>query len=168
MIQQREAEIELRRLEREVEAARRVYEVLLNRYNEEQATAGLERSDGRIIAPAVPPTTPSGPNRLLVVAGGGILSGGAAFALIIALALLDQRLRTRSDIRRAIGVAPVATVPRVPPARSARSPRWRRRNSVFAGAITHLRAALVLRGGGRARHRRRHDGARWRGRPQRA
>ncbi|UOM36016.1 exopolysaccharide transport family protein [Acuticoccus sp. I52.16.1] len=151
LVEQREAEIELRRLEREVEAARRVYEALLNRYNEAQGTAGLERAGGRIVAPAVAPTQPSGPKRMLVVAGGGILSGGAAFALIIGLALLDQRIRTRADVRRTVGIAPVALVPPVPPARPTITSlgSWRRRNAAFAEAITHLRAALVLGSGGR-------------------
>lgn len=147
---QRAAEIELRRLEREVEAAQRVYEVLLNRYREEQGTAGLERPDGRIVAAAVPPIEPSGPNRKLVVAGGGILAGAAAFALVLGIALIDQRLRTRIDLVRAVGIAPVAIVPPVPTSRRVVfGLSVRRRNSAFAEAITQLRAALVLRSGGR-------------------
>lgn len=146
---QRAAEIELRRLEREVEAAQRIYEVLLNRYREEQGTAGLERPDGRIVAAAVPPVEPSGPNRILVVAGGGILAGAAAFALVLGIALIDQRLRTRGDIVRAVGIAPVAEVPPVPANGGFPGLRSRKRNAAFAEAITHLRAALVLRSGGR-------------------
>ncbi|RAI03053.1 hypothetical protein DLJ53_00495 [Acuticoccus sediminis] len=148
--EQREAEIALRRLEREVDAAQRVYEVLLNRYREVQGTAGLERPDGRIVAAAVAPTAPSGPKRILVVAGGGILSGAVAFALVLGIALVDQRLRTRSDVTRTVGIAPLATVPPVPStSRLFSGFRVRRRNAAFAEAITHLRAALVLRAGGR-------------------
>ncbi|WP_108658762.1 GumC family protein [Acuticoccus kandeliae] len=142
--QQRAAEIELRRLEREVEASRRVYEAFLNRFNEVQGTAGLERPNGRIIAAAVPPTRPSGPNRMIVVAGGGILSGAAAFALVIGLALLDSRIRSSADVSRASGLTPVAVVPPVPRGRALRS---RRRNAAFAEAITRLRAAIILGSG---------------------
>ncbi|WP_075222455.1 GumC family protein [Acuticoccus yangtzensis] len=147
---QRGAEIELRRLEREVDAAQRVYETLLNRYREVQGVAGLERPDGRIVAAAVPPGSPSGPNRALVVAGGGILAGAAAFALVLGIALIDQRIRTRGDITRTVGIAPLAVVPPVPSSRGVLAGlAGRRRNAAFAEAITHLRAALVLRQGGR-------------------
>ncbi|MCF3931940.1 exopolysaccharide transport family protein [Acuticoccus sp. M5D2P5] len=142
--EQRAAELELRRLEREAEASRRIYETFLNRFNEVQGTEGLERPRGRIVAAAVPPTKPSGPNRLLVVAGGGILSGAAAFALVVGLALLDARIRTRADLSRATGIPPVAVVPPVPRGRGRRA---RRRNAAFAEAITHLRAALILGSG---------------------
>ncbi|MBJ3778592.1 GumC family protein [Acuticoccus mangrovi] len=146
--EQRNAEIELRRLEREVEASRKVYEAFLDRFNEVQGTSGLERPDGRIIASAVPPIQPSGPKRMLIVAGGGILSGGLAFALVIGLALIDSRMRTRADVTRATGLTPVAVMPPVPGRGGLlRRLGGRHRNAAFAEAITHLRAALVLGAG---------------------
>lgn len=149
LAKQRDAEVELRRLEREVEASRRVYETFLNRFNEVQGVAGLERPDGRIVAAAAPPIEPSGPNRTLVVAGGGVLSGALAFALVVALALMDPRLRTQSDVARAVGLAPIAVVPPIPSRRRRLLGLGsRRRNTAFAEAITHLRAALVLGIGG--------------------
>lgn len=143
---QRGAEIALRRLEREVESAQRVYEAFLNRLNDVEGTAGLERPEGRIVAQAVAPANPTGPNRALVVAGGAIVSGGLAAALVVMLALIDSRLRTRGDVARATGLSPVAVVPPVP--RTARGISGvivgRRRNAAFAEAITQVRAALVL------------------------
>lgn len=138
---QREAEIELRRLEREVEASRKIYEAFLDRMNQVESTTGFERPDGRIIAAAAPPVMPSGPNRKIVVAGGTILSGALAVALVIGLALLDNRLRTTADVARASGVTPIVVVPPMPRGRRRLRPRA---NARFAEAITQLRAAALL------------------------
>ncbi|MEM7694600.1 MAG: exopolysaccharide transport family protein [Pseudomonadota bacterium] len=148
---QRDLEIELRRLDREVDASRRVYEAFLDRFNEVQGTTGFERPEGRIIAAALPPVSPSGPNRLFVLAGGGILSGAAAFALIVGMALLDRRMRTGADVSRASGLTPIAVVPPVPGGRFSVGDRVfaRSRNARFADAITQLRAVLLL-GSGRS------------------
>ena len=138
---QREAEIELRRLEREVEASRKIYEAFLDRINQVESTTGFERPEGRIIAAAAPPVAPSGPNRKIVVAGGLVLSGALAAALVIGLALVDNRLRTTADVARVSGVTPIAVIPPMPRDRS----RWRpRTNARFADAITQLRAATLL------------------------
>ncbi|MEM8552543.1 MAG: exopolysaccharide transport family protein [Pseudomonadota bacterium] len=143
---QRNSEIELRRLEREVDAARRVYEAFLNRLNEVQGTEGFERAEGQVIAAAVTPVTPSGPNRPLVVAGGGIVSSALAFMLVVGLALMDTRLRTAADVARASGLTPLATVPPMPFGRKGLLARLsgRSRNAAFAEAITQLRAALLI------------------------
>ncbi|MEM6848484.1 MAG: exopolysaccharide transport family protein [Pseudomonadota bacterium] len=146
---QRGAEIELRRLEREVDGSRRVYEAFLDRFNTVQGTTGFERPQGRIIAAALPPVNPSGPNRLLVMAGGGVLSGALAFALVVAAALFDSRVRTSADVARASGLSPVAVLPPVPGSeRDILSGLLsRRRNAQFADAITQLRAAVLLGAG---------------------
>ena len=148
---QRDAEFELRRLEREADAARRVYESFLDRFNRVNNTEGFEQARGRIVAAALPPVEPSGPNRKLVLAGGGILSGAFAFALVIGLALLDRRTRSGADVARATGLSPIAVVPPVPDSR--RRPFGlgtlfaRQRNAKFAEEITQLRAALLLGAG---------------------
>lgn len=143
--QQTEAEIELGQLEREVEAARRIYQTFLDRFNEVQGVTGLEEPDGRIIAAAVPPAQPSGPNRVVMVAGGAIVSGGLAAALAILLTLLDRRVHSAAQVAEITGIAPLDDVPPVPGAG-----RWRpkltrgRRNAAFADAMNRLRGTLVL------------------------
>ncbi len=142
---QREAEIELRRLERQVEASRKIYEAFLDRMNQVESTTGFERPDGRIIASAAPPVEPSGPNRKIVVAGGTILSGALALALVIGLALIDSRLRTIADVARASGLTPVAVVPPMPRERKGGGRFWQpQANARFAEAITQLRTAVLL------------------------
>lgn len=139
------AEIELGRLEREVEAARRIYQTFLDRFNEVSGVTGLETPDGRIIAAATPPVQPSGPKRLVFVAGGGILSSGLAVALALMLALFDRQLRTAGDVAEATGLVPLEEVPAVPAVGSRAPAFWRsRQNTAFAEAITRLRATLVL------------------------
>ncbi len=145
---QRDAEFELTRLQREADAARRIYESFLDRFNRVDNTSGFEQAQGRIIAAALPPVNPSGPNRLLVLAGGGVLSGALAFALVIGLALIDRRTRSASDVARATGLSPIATVPSVPsPSRGFGRLFDNSRNARFADAISQLRAALLLGAG---------------------
>ncbi|WMS43692.1 exopolysaccharide transport family protein [Acuticoccus sp. MNP-M23] len=146
---QRDAEFELRRLQREADAAKRIYESFLDRFNQVDNTTGFEQAQGRIIASALPPVQPSGPNRLLVLAGGGVLSGALAFMLVIGLALMDRRTRSASDVTRATGLSPVAVMPPVPGrGRGLRGKLFaERRNARFADAISQLRAALLLGAG---------------------
>lgn len=141
---QREAEIELRRLERQVEASRKIYEAFVDRMNQVESTTGFERPDGRIIASAAAPVEPSGPNRKIVVAGGSILSGALALALVIGLALIDNRLRTIADVARASGLTPVAVVPPMPREQKGRRFWQPQSNARFAEAITQLRTAVLL------------------------
>lgn len=139
---QRSAELTLSRLERDAEASRRIYETFLDRLNELEGTTGFERPAARIIAEAIPPLEPSGPNRALIVAGGGIASSALAFFLVVSLALLDQRVRSAADVARVTGASPLVTIPRTP-----RGPAVfisRRRNLRFAEGITQLRGIFLV------------------------
>ncbi|MEM9678286.1 MAG: Wzz/FepE/Etk N-terminal domain-containing protein [Pseudomonadota bacterium] len=78
------AKVELRELQREVDANRRVFESILLRSRETDEQSNIRSESARIITEAQPPRKKSGPARKLVVAagtiGGGVL--GAALALI--------------------------------------------------------------------------------------
>ncbi|MEM1040417.1 MAG: Wzz/FepE/Etk N-terminal domain-containing protein [Pseudomonadota bacterium] len=78
------AKVELRELQREVDANRRVFESILLRSRETDEQSNIRSESARIITEAQPPRKKSGPARKLVVAAGTIGGGavGAALALI--------------------------------------------------------------------------------------
>lgn len=66
-----------------------------------------------VIDPATVPNEPSKPNRILIAVGGttfGILAG---LALVFAIEFLNSSIRRPTDIRRNLGITPLATVPYV-------------------------------------------------------
>jgi len=78
------AKVELRELQREVDASRRVFESILLRSRETGEESKVRSESARIISEAQPNDKKSGPARKLMVAGGMIAGGslGAALALV--------------------------------------------------------------------------------------
>ncbi|MDQ0316513.1 GumC family protein [Amorphus orientalis] len=144
---QREAEIRLRALEQEAEAARGVYETFLARQSEVQSRVGLERPDARVVAEASPPLTPSSPNRPLVVMAGMVFSAFLAVALAIVLAQFRRSVGAASDVQELLGVPPLAELPHAggrrgefaPVAEIVDSP-----DGAFAEALRALRVSLLI------------------------
>lgn len=76
-------EVELRHLERQAEATRQVLEQLVNRAQETNQLENLQRSDARVISPAVAPITATWPKATLLLA----IAAFFGFALGSAIAL---------------------------------------------------------------------------------
>ena len=109
-----EALVTLMELERDSEATRGVYEALLNRQKELNERDQLANANARIIARAVPPESPSKPQKPLVLAGGLILGLLVAGASAFVAESMDTRIRNTQDVRREFGPnAPVVLVPRI-------------------------------------------------------
>lgn len=65
----------------------------------------------KVVERAIPPTSPSSPNRKLV-AGGGVFVGSALAGLFFTLTeLLNKAIRRPVDLTRGLGVQPLATIP---------------------------------------------------------
>ena len=86
------ARVQLRELEREAAARRKVYEAFLLKSKESGEASKLQIPDARIISPALPPEYASWPRKKLILGLAGFL--GLGFG--IALALLRDMGRTRS------------------------------------------------------------------------
>ncbi len=83
-------------------------------YQERQIKDAYAARDVQLVADAVPPQLPSGPNRLIfaVVAllSATVLGVGLAFLL----EFLNRRIRSISDVEDFVGIKVLATIPRVP------------------------------------------------------
>ncbi len=101
--------VQLRELERELEANRAVYQSFLQRARETGEQERVDTTNARIITTAVPPIDRSGPPKRLIVTG----AAAAGFGLGLVLALLAEIsgvMQRRRDERNA-QAAQVASVP---------------------------------------------------------
>ena len=128
------AQIELRELQREVEAIRAIYESVLARAKETSEQERLELSSARVIAPAATPSGASFPPRLFILAIALALGLGGGAALALMRERMDDRIHGADTLRRA-GLEVFATVP--PFGTAQRGP-----DGGFEYAIRLLRAEL--------------------------
>jgi polysaccharide biosynthesis transport protein len=109
----RETDVQLRELEREAEAARSLYQTLLQRFTELGAQQDFIRSDVRVLTVAKTPEAPSSP--------GPVPFAGAGFTVAFVLGGLAALLRERLDhslrgarkTRAALGLPVLALVPKL-------------------------------------------------------
>ena len=99
-------------LKRVAETDRGLYNTLLTRYNELNATAGATSNNISLVDAAEPPRQPSSPNAIInmIVAllGGMLFAGGFVFLR----EQFDDVLRTPEDVERKLGLPLLGLVPR--------------------------------------------------------
>lgn len=103
--------IQLRNLEREAEAKRRLYEKMLEEFNSSAQLTTFDTSPARVISWAVPPDRKSQPNskRIVLAAVFAALVLGATAAFVVEA--LDNSLRTPDEIRELLGLSFLGVVP---------------------------------------------------------
>ncbi len=142
---QSEELIQMQQLEREVDAARLLYQTFFTRLQEASVQQGLESADSRVLSLAVPRPA-SSPRLLVLLALSGFLGGmlGAIAALIREWRFAG--FRTADEVRSATGASVLATIP-------AMAARGRKQvlqslkensNTVFAEAVRNLRTSILM------------------------
>jgi polysaccharide biosynthesis transport protein len=105
------ASVELRELTRDVTARRALYDKLLVQVNEITEQLALTQPDATLISPAVPPSAPTFPSRL-VLGGIGVFGSLLLGLLFAAIAEHnDKTLRTGPQAERSLGVPNLGLVP---------------------------------------------------------
>ena len=132
-------EAELASLTRDYETLQQTYRSLLQKKEESQISANLERrqigEQFKILDPARMPERPASPDRprLYLIAVLVALATGLGLAALAEF--FDKTLRTEADVRAALNLMVLATVPTVHDAPG----RWRFRRAAIAGtAVTVL------------------------------
>ncbi len=131
-------EAELSSLTRDYETLQATYRTLLQKKEESQMSANLEKrqigEQFKVLDPARLPERPASPDRprlYLMVLLAALASG---FALAAAAEYFDRTLRTEADVRAALNLTVLATVPVM---RDAKPSVWRmRRAAAGAGVVT--------------------------------
>ena len=142
-----QVEQQYRELGRDYDNTRLKYQEIRSKQSEAKTAQNLE-SDRKgerftLIDPPLPPEEPVSPNRRLIFALGIILSGAAAAGVLWLLETLDSSVRSRFDLLRLTGIAPLALVPHIETA-AERSANRRRMRVAFGGVMVSLCVAVAL------------------------
>ncbi len=137
--------IQIQQLEREVEAARLLYETFLTRLQEASVQRGLEAADSRVLSQAVPRGA-SSPRVMVIMFLGAILAGLLGSAFVVFREWRFAGFRTTDELRSAAGAFVFGSLP-------AMSVRGRKEvlqslkdkpNSIFAEAVRNLRTSILM------------------------
>lgn len=141
-----EVEKDYRELSRDYENARLKYQDISAKYMEAQTAQNLEtdRKGERftLIEPPMVAEKPVSPNRGAILLLGTMLSLLFAGGLVWLLERLDSTVRGRDDLRKLLGVPPLAVVPRIATRVERRAAQLRFRLTAVATCL--LGAALTL------------------------
>jgi polysaccharide biosynthesis transport protein len=140
-------DVQLRNLEREAQAARSVYETLLQRFAEIGAEQHFIRSDVRVLSVAEPPESPSSPGVVPFAAAGFTVSFVVGGLLALLRERLDHGLRGARDVRAALGLPVLALVPKLGRIKQYKQPHHyliAKPLSVYCEAIRSVYTALRL------------------------
>lgn len=100
-----------RELERKLKAAQTTYETLLTQLQEIQVTENQNVGNARIMSPAMVPDKPDGPRKLLLLAGGGVISLLLGGISALALDLIDRSVKTAKEARELFGYTVLGVIP---------------------------------------------------------
>ena len=85
-------------LTQDVEAAKRIYDSVLQRSNQLNLEKQTDQANVSILSPAVEPTAPAKPNIPKYLAGTMLGALGAALAVALGLEMLNRKVRVVQDI----------------------------------------------------------------------
>lgn len=143
-------EAELAGLTRDYETLQNTYRSLLQKKEESQMSANLEKrqigEQFKILDPARMPEKPASPDRPRLYLISLVAALAIGFGTAALLEFLDTTLRTEADVRAALNLMVLATVPSIRDAAAA-TRRWRRNLAVGAGglAVLAIGAAVAWR-----------------------
>jgi succinoglycan biosynthesis transport protein ExoP len=149
----RETNVQLLQLEREAEAARSLYQTLLQRFAELGAQQDFIRADVRVLTVAKTPEAPSSPGPMPLVGAGFTVAFVFGGLLALLRERLDHSLRGARETRAALGLPVLALVPKL-----GRIPQYRKPHrylvakplSVYCEAIRSVYTSLRLGQNGRS------------------
>ena len=134
-------EAELSALARDYETQQQTYRGLLQKKEESQISANLEKrqigEQFKVLDPARMPERPTSPDRPRLYLIAALIAIAMGLGLAALAEFFDKSLRTEADVRSALNLMVLATVPMIRDAsRSTR--RWRRLAAAGAAAVTLL------------------------------
>lgn len=109
-----QAEVELRQLERQAEANRRLYEEFLQRYKETREQQDIVQPNAKIIAHAEVPTIPSSIPPGIIMLAGFLSSSMVGLGLAWMLERLDKGVRSGKEIEGEFGLPCLGLIPFLP------------------------------------------------------
>jgi capsular exopolysaccharide synthesis family protein len=138
------ARIKLRELEREAESSRTLYNSFLSRFKEVSDADQVQTPDARVIAPATVPTSPSFPNKAMILSIAIVAALILGIVVAFGLDAMDAGFRAGADVEKALGLSNLAVVPTVPGVKSVQDRVVSKPLSAYTEAIRTLYAGIQL------------------------
>jgi capsular exopolysaccharide synthesis family protein len=113
MIDLERVRVEYSSYERNLKIAEEMYQYLYSRLQQALTQATDDAQTARIVDRAIEPVKPSKPRVLINLALGLIGGVGIGSLLIVALALLDDKIKTAFDIENSLGLPLLGIIPRI-------------------------------------------------------
>lgn len=137
--------VRLQQLRREAEATRLLYESFLTRLKEMAVQQGLERSDSRVLSPAVPRLA-SSPKKAVIMVLSLILGSMVGAGLVLLREMRNNTLRTADELEVATGITVLGSIPKITGKERKDVLGYLRAKptSVAAEAVRNLRTSLLL------------------------
>ena len=107
-------EFKVRDLQREVEAARALYDTFMTRLQETTATSDLSSTNARIVDAALPPAEPSEPNGKLFMVVALFLALVVGVAQAVIREILDNTFKSSEEVETKLNLPVMGIVPQVP------------------------------------------------------
>lgn len=104
--------IKLKELELEEAASQKLLDGLLERYEQVQSQASFLQPKARIVARAVAPDHPSGPNRMLIIIMSVIFAAGLSVLTVLFLELQRSGIKNFADVRALFDREPLGVMPK--------------------------------------------------------
>ncbi len=141
------AMIRLRELEREAASSRLIFDKFLATYKRSDDQEELQEAEARIISYAAVPTSPSYPDRLLLLSLSSAISLFIGLGFAFLLEKLDNSFRSANQLERTVGYPCYALIPSVEnmPQKDVVNFILKRPSSTVAEAVRTLRMVLNLR-----------------------
>jgi len=143
-------ELELAKLEREVDTNRQLYESFRNRIKEVNLAGSMGATGVRILDEAVPPETPFKPDFKRILGLAGLLSAALAIGLAFLIENLRRTIRTPRAAEEQLRIPGLGAVPRITGDEGARLGRLAGTTpgSEFTEALGAIRTRLEIGGRG--------------------
>lgn len=144
--------VEADRLSREAEAKRNIYQQLSTTAQQANQQRQLSETDSKLISPAIAPSDPSFPNKILFAAMGLVVGAVLGIGAVFIAEAFDSGLTTIDGVESALGVPYLGSLPEIAPKqlrnRGRRSQPWdyvvEKPLSGFAEALRTVRGSLAL------------------------
>lgn len=110
-LSEQDSAVQFALLAREADTNRQLYEELLQRYKQLNASAGISASNISIVDKAVVPVQPSSPNLLLNLAIALVLGGALAVFVVYLRTELDDTIRIPEDVEHKLDLPMLGVIP---------------------------------------------------------
>ncbi|WP_457390617.1 chain length determinant protein EpsF [Roseateles sp. P5_E1] len=98
-------------LVRDVDNAQRTYDMVMQRFNQSTMESLATQSNVSVLSQAIPPLTPSAPKIVLNMAVAIFAGTLLAVAVVVAMEMLDRRVRSVEDVAQAVGLPIIGVLP---------------------------------------------------------